>query len=57
MFMARSIAMASALEIEDSFGDVLTVLGFGRQQHNQLPFPVWIHLYRCGGDLKSCFGC
>ena len=38
-------------------GDVLTVLGFGRQHHNQLSFPVWIHFYRCGGGLGSCFGC
>ena len=41
-------------------GDVLTVLGFGRQQHNQLSFSVWIHLYRCGGlevvlDVEEVF--
>ena len=38
-------------------GDVLTVLSFGRQQHNQLSFPVCIHLYRCDGGQGSCFGC
>ena len=38
-------------------GDVLTVLGFRRQLHNQLSSLVWIHLYRCGGGLGSYFGC
>ena len=36
-------------------GDLSAVLSFGREQHNQLLFPVWIHQCRCDDDLQSYF--